>query len=198
MSTTQLYLASNSPRRLQLLQQLGLQVEVFSAETDETPFSGECPSAYVLRMAQQKNSAALALWQKQRQKPPHLPFLSADTIVVAEGRILGKPRNEAHAVQMLASLSARSHQVITAVCLFHQGQRHCLTQISRVCFKALTEDEIRRYVASKEPLDKAGAYGIQGMGGVFVHHIEGSFTGIMGLPVFETAQLLCHAGILLP
>ncbi len=198
MSTTQLYLASNSPRRLQLLQQLGLQVEVFSAETDETPFSGECPSAYVLRMAQQKNSAALALWQKQQQKPPHLPFLSADTIVVAKGRILGKPCNDAHAVQMLECLSGSTHQVMTAVCLFHQGQQHCITQTSRVCFNTLTKDEIRRYVAGGEPLDKAGAYGIQGMGGIFIRHIEGSFTGIMGLPIFETAQLLRHAGIPLP
>ncbi|WP_032093174.1 Maf family nucleotide pyrophosphatase [Necropsobacter rosorum] len=198
MSTTQLYLASNSPRRLQLLQQLGLHVEVFAAAIDETPRKGETPADYVMRMAQQKNRAAVALWQKQQQKPPHLPFLSADTIVVAEGQILGKPRNDAHAAQMLRRLSGRTHQVMTAVCLFHQARRHNIVQTSQVCFTALTEDDIRRYIAGKEPMDKAGAYGIQGMGGIFIRHIEGSFTSIMGLPVFETAQLLRHAGIELP
>ncbi|PJG82466.1 Maf family protein [Caviibacterium pharyngocola] len=195
MQNTQLYLASGSPRRLQLLQQLGLQIEVFAAEIDETPSPMETPQHYVQRMAREKNQAARTLWQKQRGNAPHLPVLSADTIVVSNGQILGKPRDAAHAKAMLRQLSASTHQVLTALCLSYENQLLSDLNISQVRFRALTEAEIDGYIRSSEPLDKAGAYGIQGLGGIFIEHIEGSFTGVMGLPIFECAQLLRRAGV---
>lgn len=191
----QLYLASQSPRRLQLLQQLGLKVEIFNADIDETPKADEQPVDYVRRMAQEKNHAARQQLEKLANFAPHLPILSADTSVVCDGQILGKPQNHAQAAQMLRLLSGRTHQVLTAVCVSLSDQKHSLVQTSQVTFKPLTEQEISAYIRTGEPMDKAGAYGIQGVGGIFISHIESSFSGVMGLPVFETAELLRQVGV---
>ncbi|MFZ7259596.1 Maf family protein [Avibacterium avium] len=191
----QLYLASQSPRRLQLLQQLGLKVEIFNADIDETPKADEQPVDYVRRMAQEKNHAARQQLEKLANFAPHLPILSADTSVVCDGQILGKPQNHAQAAQMLRLLSDRTHQVLTAVCVSLPDQKHSLVQTSQVTFKPLTEQEISAYIRTGEPMDKAGAYGIQGVGGIFISHIEGNFSGVMGLPVFETAELLRQVGV---
>ncbi|CAM3883236.1 Maf family protein [Avibacterium gallinarum] len=195
MSNPQLYLASQSPRRLQLLQQLGLCVATFNADIDETPKINELPADYVARMAGEKNHAARQALQNQPNFLPHLPILSADTIVVCDQQILGKPQTTLHAQQMLEQLSARTHQVLTAVCVSLLDQKHSLVQTSQVTFNPLKEQEISAYIRTGEPMDKAGAYGIQGMGGIFISHIEGSFSGVMGLPVFETAELLRQVGV---
>lgn len=195
MFQAQLYLASQSPRRLQLLQQLGLKVSTFNADIDETPYVNELPSDYVARMALEKNQAARQALEKQSDFLPHLPILSADTIVVCEGRILGKPQNVVQAEQMLTSLSGREHQVLTAVCVGNIQQQKVIIQQSQVFFKPLSNDEILAYINTGEPMDKAGAYGIQGLGGTLIERIEGSFTGIMGLPIFETTELLRQVGI---
>ncbi|MFQ1047789.1 Maf family protein [Avibacterium paragallinarum] len=196
MSNPQLYLASQSPRRLQLLQQLGLYVATFNADIDETPKIDELPADYVARMACEKNYAARQALQNQPNFLPHLPILSADTIVVCDQQILGKPQTTLHAQQMLEQLSARTHQVLTAVCVSREEERQVvMVQSSDVTFKPLTLQEIQAYIATGEPMDKAGAYGIQGLGGIFISHIEGSFTGIMGLPIFETATLLRQMGV---
>ncbi|KAA6208331.1 Maf family protein [Avibacterium paragallinarum] len=195
MSNPQLYLASQSPRRLQLLQQLGLCVATFNADIDETPKIDELPADYVARMACEKNHAARQALQNQPNFLPHLPILSADTIVVCDQQILGKPQTTLHAQQMLEQLSARTHQVLTAVCVSLEERQAVMVQSSDVTFKPLTLQEIQAYIATGEPMDKAGAYGIQGLGGIFISHIEGSFTGIMGLPIFETATLLRQMGV---
>ncbi|MFZ7344444.1 Maf family protein [Avibacterium volantium] len=191
----QLYLASQSPRRLQLLQQLGLKVEIFNADIDETPKADELPADYVRRMAQEKNHAARQQLEKLAHFAPHLPILSADTCVICDGKILGKPQDHVQAAQMLCLLSGRTHQVLTAVCVSLPDQKYSLVQTSQVTFKPLTEQEISAYIRTGEPMDKAGAYGIQGVGGIFISHIEGSFSGVMGLPVFETAELLRQVGV---
>lgn len=180
-----IYLASASPRRLSILQNLGLEVEVCAADIDETPYPIENALDYVERMAREKNHAAV-----QKNPQANAPILSADTTVALNGQILGKPQSEDEARTMLRSLSGSTHQVLTAVCLSYLGQEFCLVQSSDVQFKSLTEQEISDYIATGEPMDKAGAYGIQGLGGLFVAHLSGSFTGVMGLPVYETAILL--------
>ncbi|WP_410687285.1 Maf family protein [Avibacterium paragallinarum] len=195
MSNPQLYLASQSPRRLQLLQQLGLCVATFNADIDETPKIDELPADYVARMAGEKNHAARQALQNQPNFLPHSPILSADTIVVCDQQILGKPQTTSHAQQMLEQLSARTHQVLTAVCVSREERQAVIVQSSDVTFNPLTLQEIQAYIATGEPMDKAGAYGIQGLGGIFISHIEGSFTGIMGLPIFETATLLRQMGV---
>lgn len=180
-----IYLASASPRRLSILQNLGLDVHVCAADIDETPYPTENALDYVERMAREKNRVAV-----QKNPQTDAPILSADTTVALNGHILGKPQSEQEARSMLHSLSGSTHQVLTAVCLSYLGQKFCLVQSSDVQFKSLTEQEISDYIATGEPMDKAGAYGIQGLGGLFVVHLSGSFTGVMGLPVYETATLL--------
>lgn len=130
-----------------------------------------------------------------RQKLPDLPLLTADTTVAIDNQILGKPSDKAEAYQMLKQLSGREHQVFTAVCVSFQGNTHSLVQTSEVTFKVLTDEEIWAYINTGEPMDKAGAYGIQKLGGIFIQHLAGSFTGVMGLPVAETAELLKQVGI---
>lgn len=180
-----LYLASGSPRRREILGNLGYQVSVNVAEIDETPRQNETASDYVLRMAVEKNQAA------QTQFDLHdCPIISADTTVALHNLILGKPQSSEHAHEMLRQLSGSTHQVLTAVCVSFQGEMRHIVQNNDVVFRHLHDDEIARYIATGEPLDKAGAYGIQGLGGVFVAHLSGSFTGVMGLPVFETVNLL--------
>ena len=185
-----LYLASGSPRRAQLLAQIGLHISKIASDIDETPHENELALAYTERMAWQKSEQALALFVAAHGAEPKLPVLTADTSVAIDGLILGKPDNHAHAVAMLRMLSGHSHQVISSVVVWHQGQRSQATQVSDVTFRPLTEAEIQAYVDSGEADDKAGAYGIQGAAAVFIEHLSGSFSGVMGLPLFETAALL--------
>ena len=192
-----IYLASASPRRREILVSLGFQPVPLAAETDETARPGEAVADYVVRMARQKNAAARQL-AAQRGLALAQPLLSADTVVALDNAILGKPRDAAHARELLESLSGREHQVWTAVCVSLGGQTLEAAQRSDVRFKELSAQEIAAYIASGEPLDKAGAYGIQGIGGVFVAHLSGSFSGVMGLPVFETVQLLRQLGAPVP
>ncbi|QJQ52344.1 MULTISPECIES: Maf family protein [Vitreoscilla] len=193
-----LFLASGSPRRLQLLQQLGFQAQKISSDIDETPHDNEDAQAYTERMAWQKSEQALELFTQAHGQAPAIPVLTADTSVAVDGQILGKPNDRQDAYQMLKQLSGRSHQVISAVVVWHQGTRHRTTQISDVTFKTLSDAEIYAYLASGEADDKAGAYGIQGLAAVFISHLDGSFSGVMGLPLFETTQLLqlCHLNCL--
>lgn len=192
-----IYLASASPRRREILVSLGFQPVLLTAETDETALPGEAVADYVARVARQKNAAARQL-AAQRGLALAQPLLSADTVVALDNAILGKPRDAAHARELLESLSGREHQVWTAVCVSLGGQMLEAAQRSDVRFKELSAQEIAAYIASGEPLDKAGAYGIQGIGGVFVAHLSGSFSGVMGLPVFETVQLLRQLGSPVP
>ena len=189
-----LYLASGSPRRAQLLAQIGFSISKIASDIDETPHENELALAYTERMAWQKSEQALSLFVAAHGAEPELPVLTADTSVAIDGLILGKPDNHAHAVAMLHMLSGRTHQVISSVVVWHQGQRTQTTQTSEVTFRPLAEAEIQAYVDSGEADDKAGAYGIQGAAAVFIEHLSGSFSGVMGLPLFETAALLRSIG----
>lgn len=186
-----LYLASSSPRRWQLLQELGLNLIRVDAEIDETPIDGEVAEHYVLRMAQQKNQQALKVLETE----PKFPLLTADTTVAFEHQILSKPKSEAHAAEMLRMLSGSTHQVLTAVHVYFQGQNYHVLQTSEVAFAELSERHIQAYIATHEPMDKAGGFAIQGFGSLFIRHISGSFSGIMGLPIYETGQLLLKCGL---
>lgn len=189
-----LYLASASPRRRDLLAQLGYEIQLHSSSIDETPQSGEAAKDYVLRMAIEKNHAA----QRTFSGSLNAPLISADTTVALNNQILGKPDNPQHARAILQQLSGKTHQVLTAVCVYYRGQTLSTTQISDVRFCPLNDDIIDAYIATQEPMDKAGAYGIQGIAGAFVAHLSGSFTGVMGLPIFETVSLLRQIGYIAP
>ncbi|MDD2105815.1 MULTISPECIES: Maf family protein [Pseudomonas] len=184
-----LYLASGSPRRRELLTQIGVPFSVVSAPIDETPLPDESAPAYVERLARAKAAAGLACLEGPAV------VLGADTAVVLDGRILGKPENREDALAMLADLSGREHQVLTAVAL-SDGQRvHSLCVTSKVRFRAISAEEAQRYWASGEPADKAGGYAIQGLGAVFVTGLSGSYSAVVGLPLSETAELLGQFGI---
>lgn len=192
-----IYLASKSPRRRELLGQIGVPFELLTVapgdpDVDETPFPGEAPADYVARVTRAKAAQGQQLLS-QRQLPAH-PILAADTTLDLDGEIIGKPDDDNHARVILRSLSGRTHRVLTCIAIAHAGQVHATTQISSVRFRTLSEDDIHRYIATGEHRDKAGAYGIQGYAGMFVEHIEGSYTGIMGLPLCETAALLRRVG----
>ena len=191
-----IHLVSQSPRRRELLRQIGVTAEVIllrsapgrPADVDETPHPGEDPQAYSLRVARAKAEAG---WRHARaRRLPTLPVLGADTVVVLDGDILGKPAHQEEAIEVLRRLSGRSHQVLTAVAVGFDGQLETRLSVSTVCFRALEEAEIRRYAASGYPLDKAGSYGIQGRAAAFVTNLNGSYSGVMGLPLHETAELL--------
>ncbi|TFH82973.1 Maf family protein [Pseudomonas kribbensis] len=186
-----LYLASGSPRRRELLTQIGVPFTAISADIDETPFANESPSAYVERLARGKAEAG------QRSVVSDKPFcvLGADTAVVLDGKILGKPVDEANACAMLMMLSGKEHEVLTAIAVL-DGER-CESQVVRslVRFRAISREEAAAYWASSEPRDKAGGYGIQGLGAVFVAGLNGSYSAVVGLPVCESAELLGHFGI---
>lgn len=184
------YLASASPRRRLLLEQLGLRFEVLAAEVDETLQPGEAAADYVLRLARAKTEAVA-----QNLRAPAAPVLGADTAVVVEGVILGKPRDQADGLAMLARLSGRCHQVLSAVALWQAGRLDTALSCSEVGFRDISAEEARSYWESGEPADKAGGYAIQGLGAVFVERLEGSYSGVMGLPLFETAGLLRKAGV---
>ncbi len=197
-----IYLASQSPRRSQLLDQLGVRHERLLPQADgphaedaealEAVRPGESPRAYVQRVTALKLDAAVARWQ--RRGLPAAPILCSDTTVALGREILGKPKDAAHAAQMLAALSGRTHRVLTAVALQHGDQRQLALSVSQVTFAPLTAAQIDAYVASGEPLGKAGSYGVQGLAAAWIPRISGSYSGIMGLPLFETAQLLRAAG----
>jgi septum formation protein len=179
----QLILASASPRRRELLQQIGVKFRVEVADIDETPLSAETPAAYVARLA-------LGKAQKVAANNPGCVVLGSDTTVVLDDEILGKPENDADARRILATLAGRRHQVMTAVALVRDDQQRQQTVITQVHFAALTAAQIAAYVATGEPADKAGAYGIQGLGAVLVDAIDGSYSNVVGLPLTETAAML--------
>ncbi|MDZ5433453.1 Maf family protein [Pseudomonas fluorescens] len=186
-----LYLASNSPRRRELLTQIGVPFTAISADIDETPLTHESPSAYVERLARGKAAAG------RDSVVSNAPFcvLGADTAVVLDGKILGKPVDEADACAMLNMLSGKEHEVLTAIALL-EGAR-CESRVVRsvVRFRPIDSNEAVAYWASGEPRDKAGGYGIQGLGAVFVAGLDGSYSAVVGLPLCETAELLGHFGI---
>lgn len=199
--TNQIYLASKSPRRRELLRQIGLRHELLllrnepprGPDVSEEAIHGETPDDYVARVTREK--AEFAWKVLLMRKLPLRPILAADTTIVIDGEILGKPANPPEALQMLQTLSGRTHQVLTAVAVQHHEQLWQTTQVSEVTFSSLPDDIIKTYCATGEPYDKAGGYGIQGMAAVFIARINGSYSGIMGLPLFETAQILQKAGI---
>jgi septum formation protein len=187
------YLASGSPRRRALLKQIGVPFQVLSVAVDESIAPAETPAAYVSRLAEAKADAgrrqALA-----RGSPPR-PVLAADTAVVIDGEILGKPNDCGDAQRMLRLLSGRSHEVLTAVALATEGRLTSCISRSEVRFREISALEAREYWNTGEPRDKAGAYAIQGHGAVFVADLNGSYSGVMGLPLYETAEFLRLAGV---
>ncbi|SUA16618.1 MULTISPECIES: Maf family nucleotide pyrophosphatase [Neisseria] len=189
-----LYLGSNSPRRMEILTQLGYRVVKLPADIDETVRQNEDPARYVQRMAEEKNRTALTLFCETNGTMPDFPLITADTCVVSDGIILGKPHSQAEAIEFLNRLSGKQHTVLTAVCIRYRGNAENRVQTNRVVFKPLSSEEISAYVQSGEPMDKAGAYAVQGIGGIFIQSIEGSFSGIMGLPVYETVSMLQDLG----
>jgi len=195
-----IYLASRSPRRRELLTQIGVRFQVLAfrgmRETDpgldESVLDGETPRAYVERVARAKAQAG---WQRLEQRNlPRAAVLAADTTVALDERIFGKPADRRAAAAMLAELSGRRHQVLSAVALRYEAQVECALSVSEVEFKALSEEEIRRYVSTGECDDKAGAYAIQGRAAQFIVALQGSYSGVMGLPLYETVQLLERVG----
>ena len=188
-----IYLASQSPRRAELLHQIGVTFQQLVGEIDETPSPGELPADYVLRMAREKAAAG---WQKIVASAMTIrPLLASDTTVVYQDKILGKPENEQDARHMLTLLSGNTHQVMTAVAITDGQQFRTELSVTDVVFKELSDQLIEDYIASGEPADKAGAYGIQGYGAVLVAGISGSYSGVVGLPLMETAQLLADFGL---
>jgi len=189
-STPRLCLASMSPRRRELLHQIGVSHSVRAPHIDESVLPAEAAADYVTRMARAKALAGGAPGQG-------LPVLAADTIVVIDGLILGKPAGAAEAVAMLERLSGRTHEVLTAVALASDAALAQRLSVSQVRFRHLSRAECIAYWHSGEPRDKAGAYAVQGRGALFIEHLSGSYSGVMGLPLFETAQLLAEAGVAL-
>ncbi|CCJ90987.1 nucleoside triphosphate pyrophosphatase [Cronobacter turicensis] len=181
---TDLYLASGSPRRQELLGMLGVTFERLVPGVEEQRALQEAPQDYVTRLARDKARAGVALAARD------LPVLGADTIVVLNGDVLEKPRDADHAAEMLRRLSGQTHEVMTAVALADKQRVRERLVMTRVTFRALTAQDIAAYVESGEPMDKAGAYGIQGLGGCFVRRIEGSYHAVVGLPLVETWELL--------
>lgn len=179
---------------MEILTQLGYRVIQLPAGIDESVKVGETPFAYVQRMAAEKNRTALTLFCETNGTMPDFPLITADTCVVSDGIILGKPRSQAEAIEFLNRLSSKRHTVLTAVCIHYRGNAENRVQTNRVVFKPLAAGEIAAYVQSGEPMDKAGAYAVQGIGGIFIQSIEGSFSGIMGLPVYETVSMLQDLG----
>lgn len=195
-----IYLASQSPRRRELLKQIGINFEMLLLRSDarrnifvdETPHPGEQPDAYVRRVSLAKAEAGYAALNFRNL--PSFPVLAADTTVTLDGEILGKPDHAEHAAAMLRRLSGREHQVLSAVAVVLEEHVEVAVSISTVRFAVLAEERIRRYLHTREYTDKAGGYAIQGYAGAFIEHLSGSYSGVMGLPLFETVQLLQRFG----
>ncbi|MBI5626545.1 MAG: septum formation inhibitor Maf [Nitrosomonadales bacterium] len=191
-----IYLASQSPRRRELLKQIGVNFEMLllrsdprrNVDVDEIPHADEQPEDYVQRVSRAKAEAGYAMLGL-RNLPP-FPVLAADTTVTMDGRIFGKPDNDKQAAAMLSQLSGREHRVLSSVAIAMDEHVETALSISTVRFTALSEERIRRYLLTHEYRDKAGGYAIQGYAGAFIEHISGSYSGVMGLPLFETVQLL--------
>ncbi|MEJ2360921.1 MAG: Maf family protein [Gammaproteobacteria bacterium] len=190
MADIDLYLASASPRRRELLRQLGVNFTVRVADIAEIMQEGESAEHFVQRLASEKAHRVRDLLPAEQQ----LPVLGADTVVMVDDRILGKPVSREDALEMLRLLSGRSHQVLTGVALVSQQHSVCVN-VSEVRFRHLTTPEIETYWQTGEPADKAGAYAVQGYAAAFIEHLSGSYSGIMGLPLYETSQLLLQQGI---
>ncbi len=201
ISVKRIYLASRSPRRRELLAQIGVGFELLllrddlarGQDVDETPLPGENPHDYALRVSRAK--AEVGWLRVQQRRLPHFPVLAADTAVVLNDRIMGKPSNRDEAMEMLLALSGNRHEVLTAVAVANADKVEQKLSVSIVQFGKLTKQAVRRYAMTGEPLDKAGAYAIQGHAAVFIEKIEGSYSGVMGLPLYETAELLAGFGM---
>jgi len=191
VTDAQIILASASPRRRELLDQIGIRALVHAVDIDESPKTNEAVLDYVQRLAVEKARAGFQLFAQDQT----LPVLGSDTVVELAGTILGKPENSMHAKQILRQLSEKKHTVHTSVAIVTIEQEFIETSSTQVQFKKLEEQEINDYVATGEPNDKAGAYAIQGLAAQFIENIDGSFSGVMGLPLYETAQLLKRCGI---
>lgn len=199
-----IYLASKSPRRRELLRQIGIEFELLllrdasprGSDVTEEPLPNEVAADYVARVTQEKAIVASAFMHER--KLPIRPVLAADTTVVIDGKIIGKPGNFSDAVDMITLLSGRTHRVLTGLAVHHHHDSFHTLQTSEVSFAKLTSQEIIAYCHTQEPYDKAGGYGIQGLAARFITHISGSYSGIMGLPLFETSTLLRRAGIHIP
>ena len=187
-----IYLASASPRRRELLRQLGVEFEAMPSNILEVRQAGESPADYVLRVARDK-ARFVAKLLKERGLPV-FPVLGADTEVVLDGEILGKPQDRVHGMALLRRLAGRTHEVLSAVCVVDSGSEHTALSASRVTFSRLTEAEIAQYWNTGEPADKAGAYAIQGKAAAFIERLEGSYSGVMGLPLHELAGILKKIG----
>ncbi len=184
-----IHLASSSPRRHEILTAMGLRFTAAGVDIDEIRYEGEPVADMVVRLAIAKAAAA------RENLDQSLPIIGADTAVVIGDQVLGKPGSQDEAVQMLASLSGRSHTVLTGVALDYAGVVRTTTSLTEVRFREISPDEAQSYWQSGEPLDKAGAYAVQGVAGIFVEELSGSYSGVVGLPVFETAALLADAGL---
>ncbi len=201
MAEKSIYLASRSPRRRELLKQIGIDFEMLllrsdprrGVDVDETPLPGEPPLDYAVRIARLKAEVGVRATAMRSLRAK--PVLAADTTVVLGDAIIGKPQDREDAVHILSALSGREHEVISVVAMANRDLVEPRVSASRVWFRTLSEEEVRRYADTGEPLDKAGAYGIQGRAGVFVTRIEGSYSGIMGLPLAETSELLQKFGV---
>jgi septum formation protein len=195
-----IYLASKSPRRRELLKQIGVQYELLlmrelapRVDVDEAPRDGETPHAYVERVVKMKADTAVKVLRDR--KLPTRPILTADTTVTFDGEILGKPADRDDAVRMLKRLSGETHQVLTAVMVTTDAESFKAVTTSFVTFATLSEEEIRRYVDTGEPMDKAGAYGVQGRAARYIAKLSGSYSGVVGLPLYETTGLLRQSGM---
>jgi septum formation protein len=186
------YLASRSPRRVELLSQMGVTCESLPTDIDEKYFIGESPEAYVIRLAQEKVQVCI---QRLTANQKVCPILAADTTVVLGGTVLGKPDDDIDARNMLIALSGSLHRVHTAVAMAFKNEIEVVLSTTLVEMMTLTDEQIEQYITSGEHRDKAGSYGIQGHAGAWIKRIEGSYSGVMGLPIFETAVLLRKAGI---
>ncbi|SDI42463.1 Maf family protein [Pseudomonas panipatensis] len=187
----QLYLASSSPRRRELLQQIGLSFNRVPGNVDETPLAEEAPVAYVERLAREKALAGLTMLAQRAD----VCVLGADTAVVLDGHILGKPKDRADGLAMLQALSGREHEVLTAVAVANRDRCEVRVVSSRVTFRPISAAEAEAYWNTGEPQDKAGGYAIQGLAAIFVSRVEGSYSGVVGLPLCETAELLADFSI---
>jgi septum formation protein len=184
-----IHLASSSPRRHEILTALGLRFTAAGVDIDETRYDGEPVADMVVRLAIAKAAAA------REEVDQSIPVIAADTAVAVDDQVLGKPGSQEEALQMLTSLSGRTHTVLTGVALDYAGVVRTATSRTEVRFREISPDEAQRYWQSGEPLDKAGAYAVQGIAGIFVEDISGSYSGVVGLPVFETVALLADAGL---